>query len=116
MPLGDRTGPLGQGFRTGRGAGFCAGFQAPGSMNPAGRLGLGGWGGGRGGRNWFRATGLTGWQRGMAGQAAFTNPQMGGLAGVSEIQALKSEAASLKSALEAVSKKLENLEAKPKPE
>ena len=30
MPAGDRTGPMGQGPMTGRGAGFCAGNNAPG--------------------------------------------------------------------------------------
>jgi len=33
MPQGDRTGPNGQGSMTGRGRGFCAGFNAPGFMN-----------------------------------------------------------------------------------
>jgi hypothetical protein len=32
MPAGDRTGPWGLGPRTGRGFGFCSGYQAPGSM------------------------------------------------------------------------------------
>ena len=52
MPRGDGTGPMGMGSMTGRGAGYCAGFSAPGFMNPiGGRLGLGlglGRGGGRG--------------------------------------------------------------------
>ena len=30
MPGGDRTGPMGQGPMTGRGAGYCAGFGMPG--------------------------------------------------------------------------------------
>ncbi|MDD2247185.1 MAG: DUF5320 domain-containing protein [Proteiniphilum sp.] len=30
MPTGDRTGPMGQGPRTGRARGFCSGFDAPG--------------------------------------------------------------------------------------
>ncbi len=34
MPRGDGTGPLGQGPLTGRGMGFCAGFNMPGFMNP----------------------------------------------------------------------------------
>lgn len=33
MPRGDRTGPLGLGPMTGRGAGFCKGFRAPGALN-----------------------------------------------------------------------------------
>jgi len=41
MPRGDGTGPNGQGSMTGRGMGFCAGFNAPGFMN-------GGFGRGRG--------------------------------------------------------------------
>jgi len=34
MPFGDRTGPLGLGPRTGRAAGFCAGYGMPGFANP----------------------------------------------------------------------------------
>jgi len=34
MPGGDGTGPLGLGPRTGRAMGFCAGYPAPGYMNP----------------------------------------------------------------------------------
>jgi len=45
MPYGDRTGPNGFGSRTGRGAGFCNGFNAPGYAN----RGNGGFGYGRGG-------------------------------------------------------------------
>lgn len=39
MPGGDRTGPIGAGPMTGRGAGYCAGFDLPGFANnvPAGR-------------------------------------------------------------------------------
>jgi hypothetical protein len=36
MPRGDGTGPAGMGPMTGRGAGYCAGNDAPGYMNPAG--------------------------------------------------------------------------------
>jgi len=36
MPHGDRTGPLGQGPRTGRGAGYCSGNTKPGYMTPRG--------------------------------------------------------------------------------
>jgi hypothetical protein len=79
MPFGDRTGPFGQGPMSGRGAGYCGGYGAPGYMNPppgsgawpyaaAGWFGRGGGrGGGRGHRNWYRATGLTGWQRAEMG-------------------------------------------------
>lgn len=67
MPWGDRTGPLGLGPMTGRGAGYCAGFGMPGYANAVGRFGAGfrrGFGGrGRGFRNWFYATGLPIWMR-----------------------------------------------------
>ena len=36
MPFGDGTGPRGQGPRTGRGLGYCAGSKTPGYMK-AGR-------------------------------------------------------------------------------
>ncbi len=64
MPGGDRTGPLGMGPRTGWGAGFCAGYRAPGSSHPgynAGGAFFGGRGG-RGRRNRFFATGVPGWR------------------------------------------------------
>ena len=35
MPYGDRTGPEGMGPRTGRAAGYCAGYDVAGYMNPA---------------------------------------------------------------------------------
>ena len=46
MPGGDQTGPLGRGSRTGRAMGYCAGYSAPGYINPA--RGRGFWGRGRG--------------------------------------------------------------------
>ncbi len=52
MPGGDRTGPSGLGPKTGRAAGYCAGYPTPGYMNSIpgrGRGGFGrGWGRGRG--------------------------------------------------------------------
>jgi hypothetical protein len=63
MPGGDRTGPAGQGPMTGRAAGYCAGYDRPGYMNPYPRGGFGrGWGRGFGrGMGWGR-----GWGRGWA--------------------------------------------------
>lgn len=68
MPRGDRTGPNGAGPLTGRGEGYCAGYNIPGYANLAGRLstfcfGRGSGGRGRGFRHWFYATGLPGWIR-----------------------------------------------------
>ena len=63
MPRGDRTGPWGLGPRTGRAAGYCAGYPVPGFMNPIPGFGRGygrGWGRGYGrgfgrrrGRRWL---------------------------------------------------------------
>jgi hypothetical protein len=78
MPAGDRTGPWGMGPMTGRGAGYCAGYGAPGyaSWLPGRVFGLGwggggrgAWGRGRGWRHWYYATGLPRWAR--AGHAPF---------------------------------------------
>ena len=64
MPRGDGTGPAGLGPVTGRGAGYCVGNPVPGYANPIGGRGYGfGRGAGRGYRNRYYATGLTGWQR-----------------------------------------------------
>ncbi len=72
MPRGDRTGPTGIGPMSGRGAGYCAGFDMPGFANRAfGRsFGAGferirgrGFRGHYGWRNMFWATGLPGWMR-----------------------------------------------------
>ena len=45
MPTGDRTGPMGQGSRTGRARGYCSGFEAPGYED--GLYHNRGWGAGR---------------------------------------------------------------------
>ncbi|MBN1794008.1 MAG: DUF5320 domain-containing protein [Candidatus Omnitrophica bacterium] len=57
MPGGDRTGPMGMGPMTGRGAGYCAGYSMPGYMNPV--SGRGAFGFGRGwGRGFGRGRGM----------------------------------------------------------
>jgi hypothetical protein len=74
MPGGDRTGPMGLGPRTGRGAGYCAGYAGPGYMSTGpgrafGAYGMGwsGYGRGRGGgrmwRNRYYAAGVPVGQR-----------------------------------------------------
>lgn len=55
MPGGDRTGPRGFGSMTGRGLGYCAGYESPGYAKGSG-MGRA-WGRGRGvgyGRGWGR--------------------------------------------------------------
>ncbi len=64
MPGFDGTGPMGQGPLTGGRRGYCAG-AVPGQW--------GGRGGGRGWRNQYYATGLTGWQRQGQAYAAPAN-------------------------------------------
>lgn len=53
MPAGNGRGPMGAGPMTGRGTGFCAGYSAPGYVNPVRGCGYSGFGrgGGRGRRN-----------------------------------------------------------------
>jgi len=120
MPGGNQTGPMGMGPRTGRGAGYCSGFQTPGFANLASGRGFGTgmgrgrgvWGrgfgvGGRGWRNMFHATGQPGWMRsgGYAPPAGYpapyqqADPEM-------EKQALKSQAEALQAELKFIEKRL----------
>jgi len=100
MPRGDRTGPMGAGPRTGRGMGYCSGYDQPGFVNPApafrGWFGFGR-GGGRGWRNRFFATGIPGW--------AVNTPEQ-------ETADLSAQANWLKGQLDAIQKRIEELTAK----
>ncbi len=117
MPRGDGTGPMGMGPMTGRAAGYCAGYDVPGYMNPTfGRFGFGrGWfgrGGGRGWRHWYYATGFPGWAR-----AQYYNPPFGPAWGnvppptspQEEAEVLKEQAEILKQQLEQIDKRIEEL-------
>jgi len=110
---------------TGRAAGYCAGYAAPGYANPAGGRGSRGFGGGgRGGRGWrnqFYATGLTGWQRAAMGYPAFGGampaapypaPFATAMSGEQQLDALKGQAEHLQDALDGIRKRIEELEAK----
>lgn len=107
MPGGDRTGPMGQGPMTGRGAGFCRGSRVPGYTTSGGGF-FGGWfgrgrgGGGRGWRNCFFATGLPGWMRFGAAGASASDAE-------TEARMLQSEAASLSERLDAIKQRLDDL-------
>jgi len=105
MPRGDRTGPMGIGPMTGRGAGFCGGFNAPGYANPAPGRGFGMGGGGRGWRHMYYATGLPGWMRFGPYAERFRNldPEM-------EKQALQNQAEALQSQLNLIKQRLEEME------
>ncbi|MBN2294536.1 MAG: DUF5320 domain-containing protein [Pirellulales bacterium] len=105
---------------TGRAAGYCAGYSGPGYMNPIGGRGLWGWGrgGGWGRRNWFYATGLTGWQRagmgypGFAGAGPYGGAYPPGASAEVQLDMLKGQAEYLEDALDGVRKRIEELEAK----
>ena len=101
MPRGNRTGPLGAGPMTGRGAGYCAGYPTPGFDNPAPTrfAGFRRGGGAFGWRHMFYATGLPGWLRGRSAPAA---PQ-------SEVEALEEQANWLKDQLNAINERLKAL-------
>jgi hypothetical protein len=116
MPGGDRTGPMGMGPMTGRGAGYCAGFAVPGFVNRVfggGFFGRGR-GGGRGWRNMFYATGLPGWARvgmGAAG-AALAAGVFRGMTQEQELDVLKQQADQAASVLESVRQRISELEGK----
>lgn len=95
MPGGDGTGPMGMG-PTGWGRGFCT--------RPAGtglRMGRIGARGGRGWRNQFYATGLSGWQRGFPFQPGVDRKE--------EAVLLKEQAEYLAGELEAIQARLGEL-------
>lgn len=124
MPGGDGTGPAGRGPMTGWGAGYCAGFGEPGSVNvgPRGRFWnfWGGRGGGRGWRNWFYATGLTRWQRAGCRWPMWANPWLQGFGpGATveqELGGLKEQAEYLEDALAGVRQRIAEMEARNKKE
>jgi hypothetical protein len=98
MPGGDRTGPLGQGPGTGRGLGYCRGYDRPAFGNSAsrfrGRYDFVRRGAGRGWRNRFYASGVP-------GRVSLTPEQ--------ETADLKAQAEWLKDQLDAIQKRIEEL-------
>ena len=131
MPGGDRTGPMGYGPMTGRTAGYCSGYGAPGFMNrgAGGGRGFGrgmgrGMGRGFGGqgrcyRNRFWATGLPGW--GRFGDApwwgAAPYPQaMAAPTQQDELELLKQQAQYFEQSLDDIRKRIEEIGSKTKGE
>jgi len=107
MPRGDRTGPMGLGPMTGRGAGYCAGYDVPGYANPVPGRGFGmggGWGRGYRWRHWFYATGRPGWMR-FGAPPAWTPPTR-----EQEAASLKAQADWLKDQLDAITQRLSELD------
>ena len=128
MPAGDGTGPAGRGPGTGRGMGYCGGYDAPGWANPGpgrvfyGRGGRGirggrwgGYGAGRGGgwgwRHQYYATGLPRWERwGPPPAAAYGAPYGAPSESPSqaqEVAMLRNEAEWLKEQLDAINKRMD---------
>ncbi|MFH1073835.1 MAG: DUF5320 domain-containing protein [Candidatus Firestonebacteria bacterium] len=104
MPGFDGTGPAGQGPMTGGGRGFCAGVMT--GTRPA-FPGFFGRGGGRGRRNRFFATGLTGWQR-----AGIGDPLQGSSfsSGKEETEILKNQAKYFEEQLKSINERIALLE------
>jgi len=102
MPGGDRTGPMGMGPRTGRGVGYCAGYNTSGYAEPMPGRGMGrgfvrgrGFGGGRG----------FGWNR--------PNPYAYGVSygsGQGEAEILKGQAKAMREEMEAINARIKELE------
>ena len=103
MPSGDRTGPSGNGPRTGRSAGYCSGYETAGFENPVPRRG----GGGRGRRG---GRGIFGFRNLGRGQGrGFFQSGFGGVSEAEEAQILNNEAGFLKKRLENISQRLQEL-------
>jgi len=119
MPGGDRTGPGGMGPMTGRAAGYCAGNNVPGYMNPYGGrgMGYGGMMGGRGG-GFGRGRGFGRYVPSVvpaAYPAAYPAVPQPGFGAIpydesAELEALRMQAQSLESTLSGIQKRIETLE------
>lgn len=111
MPNGDGTGPQGLGAMSGRAAGFCAGYNAPGRANPMIGCGFGRGRGGRGVGNPGMGVGLgRGFRRRMGGGREPVADAAGVVEPIQRIAALKAQAEYLQSALAGVSERIAELE------
>jgi len=101
MPFGDGTGPLGLGPMTGRGLGYCAGFNVPGCFQGFGR----GFGFGRG-RGFGRGFRFRFWQRAIPffAQRPFVQTQP-----ISQAELKKAELQMLEEELKAIKERIDQL-------
>lgn len=105
MPGGDGTGPSGFGPRTGRGMGYCAGFDAPGyARGGYGRP----FGAGRGGMR-GRGRGLCFWSRWPAPLGARGPYSLGAPSPEVEMADLEMMAESLEAQLKSITSRIEEL-------
>ena len=120
MPGGDRTGPAGLGPRTGRGLGFCSGYDTPGFIKGPG-MGMGrGWGGGLGygrGLAWRRGRGRGAWNYGygpVAGVAPVYNPfvPVAQITPENQLTILKQEKEFLETEIKGITKSIEEISKK----
>ena len=108
MPRGDATGPMGMGSLSGRGAGYCAGYAAPGFANPTP-----GWGAGRGrgrgyGMGMARRRGWGAWGYPVN---AYPQPAAPAVESRDEVEVLKSQAEYFGEALEGINRRIAEIEA-----
>ncbi len=110
MPKGDRTGPWGQGSRTGRGLGFCSGHSSPGYTHGFGM------GRGRGfgrGYGWGRGRGrFQGWPIAASDPRLVVPPVINQIKPEDEIQYLEESMNILRKEIENIEKRLEILSKK----
>ena len=115
MPRGDRTGPMGMGMRSGRGAGYCGGEDCPGYMTAGMGRGRGrgfrGAGPGRGSGAWYDRPGRGGWPRGRC--YGIDTPPDDRPDAEMEQRVLVRQAADLKTQLDAVRMRLEDIDNTP---
>ncbi len=100
-------GPMGMGPMTGRGAGFCAGYGAPGYANPAG------YGGGYGrGRGRGRGLGFGGmcWGPVAPWQAGYNHPAYADAYEVDEKEMLSRHAKALEDQLKQIKRRLDEMD------
>lgn len=106
MPMGNGMGPNGMGPRTGRGAGYCNGNNAPGAYNRGGRgAGMGRGAGFRGGFGGGAGYG----NRGFGRNAGYAGNDFAANQALSE-DLLREEAEFLEARLNAVREQLKNTE------
>jgi uncharacterized protein DUF5320 len=116
MPGGDGTGPMGMGAMTGRAAGYCAGYAAPGFADSMGGRGRGFWGAGRGrgggrGRGFGVGAGRFGWAPMAAGYPGYGGFAPGAPTREQELDVLKQQAGHFQGALEDITNRIEELAA-----
>ena len=99
MPGGDRTGPFGEGSKTGKKQGYCAGFDRPGFMNLQS-------GGGRGSGNCHRGGYGPGRGRGYGFRNGRGGPFWGEVPDVSERNLIENRIRILKEQLSALEERL----------